>query len=153
MRVYVAGSFKNQTAIREIGNKLRAKGHQCYVFCDEHEFTYTLSQELRRDPQLATLTPQAIEKNATLIAIGHRNWMQLKVCDVLVLVLPCGRSAHLEAGWMVGKNRRVYVIGPMRPNEFDAMYVMVDGIFSESQFEEMATQMQERWELDERERR
>lgn len=30
--------------------------------------------------------------------------------DACVLVLPSGRSAHLEAGWFAGKNKPVYVL-------------------------------------------
>lgn len=30
--------------------------------------------------------------------------------DVCVLVLPCGRSAHLEAGWFAGKGKPVFVL-------------------------------------------
>ena len=31
-------------------------------------------------------------------------------CDVLVLLLPCGKSAHLEAGYAAGKGIPVYVL-------------------------------------------
>jgi hypothetical protein len=29
----------------------------------------------------------------------------MEACDVCVLVLPCGRSAHTEAGWFAGKGK------------------------------------------------
>ena len=32
--------------------------------------------------------------------------------DTCVLVLPCGRSAHTEAGWMAGAGKRVIVYIP-----------------------------------------
>ncbi len=146
MRIYVAGSFKNADRIRVIGEALRIIGYDVYVFCDEHEPTYRLSQELRQEVDVATLTPQAINNNKTLLTIGSLNYMRLIQCDVLVLVLPCGRSAHLEAGWMCGQNRPVYVIGPMVPGEFDAMYVMVDGIFADDEYPQLARKLEEDWQ-------
>ena len=47
--------------------------------------------------------------------------------DACVLVLPCGRSAHLEAGWFCGQDKRVFaVIG--RAIEPELMYAMFDAI-------------------------
>ncbi len=34
----------------------------------------------------------------------------LRWCEALVLVLPCGRSSHLELGWAIGAGRRAFVL-------------------------------------------
>ena len=36
----------------------------------------------------------------------------LKQADICVLGLPCGRSAHTEAGWMAGAEKRVIAYIP-----------------------------------------
>lgn len=141
LKIYVAGSFKNADRIRVIGEALRLSGYDVYVFCDEDEPTYRLGQELRQQVDVATLTPLSIYENKILKTIGALNYTNLLRCDALVLVLPSGRSAHLEAGWMCGQHRPVYVIGPMVPGEFDAMYMMVNGIFTEEQYPQLAQQM------------
>jgi hypothetical protein len=48
--------------------------------------------------------------------------------DTFVLVLPCGRSAHLELGWAVGAGKRTAILldGPEVTPEL--MYKMVDFI-------------------------
>jgi hypothetical protein len=45
--------------------------------------------------------------------------------DTFVLVLPCGRSAHLELGWAVGAGKRTAILleDPATP---ELMYRMVD---------------------------
>ena len=48
-------------------------------------------------------------------------------CDTCVLVLPCGRSAHTEAGWFAGKGKRVLVYIPVK-QEPELMYKLFDGI-------------------------
>lgn len=49
----------------------------------------------------------------------------MKTADVFVLVLPCGRSAHLELGWAVGMGKKTAVLleDPCTP---ELMYKMVD---------------------------
>lgn len=49
--------------------------------------------------------------------------------DVCVMVLPCGRSANAEAGWMKGAGKKVivYQCGGEEP---ELMYKLFDGICS-----------------------
>ena len=53
----------------------------------------------------------------------------LRWADTCVLVLPCGRSAHTEAGWMAGAGRRVLVYIP-EMQEPELMYKLFDGVAS-----------------------
>lgn len=49
-----------------------------------------------------------------------------------VLLLPCGRSAHLEAGWFIGKNCPTYVYTPPgEPIEPELMYKMATGVYGD----------------------
>lgn len=49
----------------------------------------------------------------------------LEWADACVLVLPCGRSAHTEAGWMAGRGRKVVVYIP-EMQEPELMYKLFD---------------------------
>ena len=51
----------------------------------------------------------------------------MEACDTCVLVLPCGRSAHTEAGWFAGRGRKVLVYIPER-QEPELMYKLFDGV-------------------------
>lgn len=42
--------------------------------------------------------------------------------DTVVLLLPAGRSSHLEAGYAVGQGKDLFILGPPVPGEFDVMY-------------------------------
>jgi len=55
-----------------------------------------------------------------------RDWEAMRRADTCVLVLPCGRSAHLELGWFVGQGKRTAILldGPQITPEL--MYRMVD---------------------------
>lgn len=45
--------------------------------------------------------------------------------DTCLLVLPCGRSAHTEAGWMKGAGKKVIVYIP-EMQEAELMYKLFD---------------------------
>ena len=47
--------------------------------------------------------------------------------DVCVLVLPCCRSAHTEAGWMAGTGKKVIVYIP-EMQEPELMYKLFDAV-------------------------
>ena len=49
----------------------------------------------------------------------------LKWADACVLVLPCGRSAHTEAGWMSGSGKKTVVYIP-EMQEAELMYKLFD---------------------------
>ena len=54
--------------------------------------------------------------------IDALNW-----ADTCVLVLPCGRSAHTEAGWMAGAGKKVIAYIPEQV-EPELMYKLFFGV-------------------------
>lgn len=50
----------------------------------------------------------------------------MEEADTFVLVMPCGRSAHLELGWAVGKGKRTCVLLGPEPCEPELMVKMCD---------------------------
>ncbi len=43
-------------------------------------------------------------------------------CDAAVLVLPAGKSGHLELGYMIGRGKKGYILLDGEPERFDIMY-------------------------------
>jgi nucleoside 2-deoxyribosyltransferase len=50
-------------------------------------------------------------------------------CDAAVLVLPGGKSAHLELGYMIGSGKKGFVLFDKEPERWDIMYQFSHGIF------------------------
>lgn len=59
------------------------------------------------------------------IAGFDSDFTAMNKADTFVLVLPCGKSAHLEMGWAVGAGKRTAILleDPVEP---ELMYRMVD---------------------------
>ena len=57
----------------------------------------------------------------------HNDIEAMEACDVCVLVLPSGRSAHTEAGWLAGKGRTTIAYIPER-QEPELMYKLFSAV-------------------------
>lgn len=125
MRIYVASSWRNahQPAVVE---RLRADGHEVYDFRNpahgEKGFAWS-----DIDPNWLKWSPADF-----VAALDHpiakhgfvRDMDALHWCDACVLVLPCGRSAHLELGWAAGAGKKTCIYAPELP-EPELMYGIV----------------------------
>ncbi|MBO4656593.1 MAG: hypothetical protein J5639_02350 [Bacteroidales bacterium] len=127
-RIYVASSWRN-AYYPDVVVRLRQAGHEVYDFRNPphcgNGFRWT------------DIDPKAIDWSFNQYESGLRNPLaerQFKAdldalawADTCVLVLPCGRSAHTEAGWMAGAGKRVIVFIP-EMQEPELMYKLFDGV-------------------------
>jgi len=49
--------------------------------------------------------------------------------DAAVLLLPAGKSGHLELGYVIGRRRPGYILLDNNPDRWDVMYQFADGVF------------------------
>lgn len=135
MNIYVASSWRN-TYQPEVVQFLRSLGHEVYDFRNPRPgdvgFAWrdvpgappaTLDQRRRWEPGVL----REVLKHPVAQAGFKSDMDALRAADLVVLVLPCGKSAHLEAGWAAGAQKPVVVYQP-EPDEPDLMYLMGDGI-------------------------
>ena len=112
-KIYVASSWRNQY-YPDVVKQLREFGHEVYDFRNPpHNHGAFMWKNI--DPEFETWSVEQYKKGlehpsserqfqADLDAL---NW-----ADTCILVLPCGRSAHTEAGWMKGAGKKVIVYIP-----------------------------------------
>jgi hypothetical protein len=130
MRVYVASSWR---CVRqpEVVRALRAVGNDVYDFKhpaeDDHGFGW---KEVATETQLRDPRQYRDEVLATAKArAGFETDMRaLRSAEATVLVLPCGRSAHLELGYAVAAGQRTFVLLDEKVDEPELMYLMCSGI-------------------------
>lgn len=133
-KIYVASSWRNSFQ-QDVVSFLRKQGHEVYDFKNPPHgkggFAWSDIDENWEDWS----TKQYTE------ALGHpiaqhgfnSDFDGMKWADVCVMVLPCGRSANTEAGWMKGSGKRVFVYSPQK-EEPELMYKLYD-LVSDSMFE------------------
>lgn len=134
-KIYVASSWRNQY-YKEVISSLREYGHDVYDFRNPpyggSGFHWT---DVDKNALIWTFEEYAEGLHHPLAERQFEADLKaMEQADVCVLVLPCGRSAHTEAGWMAGAGKRVIVYIPeMQEPElmyklFDAVVDSVDGI-------------------------
>jgi hypothetical protein len=125
MRIYVASSWRNPR-VDQVVQVLRDAGHDVYNF-KEHGFGWL--QLAAGDPK--TWTParfRELLEHPRAIEGFHSDLAALNGCEACVLVLPCGRSAHLELGLAVGNCSFTAVLLDDPLSEPELMYRMCDAI-------------------------
>ena len=63
----------------------------------------------------------------------------IKRATDLVMVMPAGKSGHLELGWGIGRGKRGYILFDKEPKRVDIMYQFATDIFFN--FEELSEEL------------
>lgn len=127
MRIYLASSWRNPIQPEAL-LALRADGHDVYDF---------------RNPEPGNtgfgwrqVDPPPVDSRSLIEALKHPiarrgfdlDMNALRSADCTVLLLPCGRSAHLEAGFAIGRAQRSVIVLSDEKFEPELMYLMADAI-------------------------
>ena len=127
MKIYVASSWRNkiQPAIVE---DLRDSGHEVYDFRnpDEGDKGFHWSDI---DPNWKKWSKEQFRNSIDhhIAVIGFKkDYNAMQWADACVLVMPCGRSAHLEAGYFNGANKPLIIL--LSDGEPELMYLMANSI-------------------------
>ena len=128
-KIYVASSWRNEHQ-ESLVNELRQMGHEVYDFKHPNGEDGFQWSNIDEDWQNWTMEQYRENLKTEYAQFGlNRDFDAMKAADACVLCLPCGRSAHLEAGWMKGAGKKVYAyIHPGEKIEPELMYGIIDGI-------------------------
>lgn len=127
-RIYVASSWRN-TEQPSIVAALRADGHEVYDFKNPAEGDNGFSWRQIPGPPREEWTPEHFGRVVLQHPVAERGFnydmTALRNATACVIVLPCGRSAHLEHGYSVGAGKLTIVYQPTL-DEPELMYRMCD---------------------------
>lgn len=126
-KIYVASSWRNAYQPNVVG-LLKALGHEVYDFRNPEGGTGFSWSQIDENWQNWTTAEYVQALKDPIAEKGFESDSNaMKWADTCVMVLPCGRSANTEAGWMKGQNKEVYVFSPVE-QEPELMYRLYDGI-------------------------
>lgn len=127
-KIYVASSWRNEF-YPDVVVALRQAGYDVYDFRNPPSGEGGFKWE-HIDPNYLDWTPQQYRENLHCTKANRQFGNDLEAmnsCGTCVIVLPCGRSAHTEAGWFAGKGRKVIAYIPSK-QEPELMYKLFDGV-------------------------
>lgn len=110
-RIYAASSWRNPFQ-PDIVTELRANRHEVYDFRNPPNGVGGFGWK-QIDPDWQAWSARRYRELLTTSPIAAAGFVSdlrgMQWADTCVLILPCGRSAHLEAGWFCGQGKRCIV--------------------------------------------
>ena len=118
MKLYVIGSMRNER-VQDVSQHLRSSGFE--VFDDWHSSgpesdVFWQKYEEARGRSYIDALGGLYARHVFEFDLDH-----LKKCDAAVLVTPCGRSAYLELGWMLGQGKPGFILLEEELDRWDVM--------------------------------
>lgn len=124
--VYIIGSLRNP-GIPDVSNKLRELGFVVWdewvaagPEADDYWQKYAKGKGLSYQDALHGLCAQ----NVFYFDRGL-----IDLADIGVLVMPAGKSGHLELGYMAAQGKQTYILHQDEPERFDVMPQFATGVF------------------------
>ena len=140
MIIYLIGSLRNPKIV-ESANVLREAGHE--VFEDWHAGGPEADDEWMRYERERGRTYQQALAGYHAQHVFDFDKYHLDRADAGVLILPAGKSAHLELGYLIGRGKPGFVYMPEEPDRYDVMYLFCTKIcFSLQELIDSLTWMQ-----------
>jgi hypothetical protein len=133
VKIYLASSWRNHEQPAVV-RTLRGAGHDVYDFRHPPAGDHLGFAWEEVDPEWRTWSSEAFRAalDHPVAQAGFRSdFGAMKWAEVGVLLLPCGRSAHLEAGYFVGARKPLVIVladPAIERAEAELMYSMADRI-------------------------
>lgn len=122
--IYVIGSLRNPE-IPAIAESLRSTGLE--VFDQWWSASEDADDWLRDYFRKRNFTYKQILQSYAAKHIFSFDKFHLDRADIGVLVMPSGKSGHLELGYMAGQGKRCYVLFDKEPERVDIMHQFANG--------------------------
>jgi len=129
MKYFVASRWRNAKQAKRLISEIRTKGWRVFSFF-ENRYNRSSGENPEIEMRRFESTPHW-RKNKQIRNIFKTDIKELKSSDVVILLLPAGRSAHIEAGIAYGLGKKLILIGSFKKAEthyliFDEFYNSID---------------------------
>lgn len=120
-KYFIAARWRNKEAVLRLAKDIRNKGKTVYCFVEGDGGTYELKDlEEKYKPKEFMQQFESIpdwRNDPRVKEVFDVDMNALKESEALILLLPAGKSAHLEAGVAYGMGKHCIVIGEQKKTE------------------------------------
>ncbi|TXH14485.1 MAG: hypothetical protein E6R03_09160 [Hyphomicrobiaceae bacterium] len=125
LKVYIIGSLRNPQ-VPLLGNFLR--GHGWEVFEDWYAAGPEADDKWMAYEQGRGHTFAEALKGPAAQHVFQFDKHHLDTSDIVVLMMPAGKSGHLEFGYAIGQGKKGFILLEQEPERFDVMYAFATGV-------------------------
>ena len=124
--LYLIGSLRNAN-IPKVGNELRELGFD--VFDDWFSPGPHADDYWRKYENVKGRTYEQAINGWAAKHIFEFDKYHLDRADMAVLLMPAGKSCHLELGYLIGCGKKCYILFDKEPARWDIMYQFAEKVF------------------------
>ena len=129
-KIYIIGSLRNP-GVPELAKLLRSEGF--YVFDDWFAAGPTADDCWQAyEKSKGSSYPEALYGHAAR-NVFEFDKRHLDAADIAILLMPAGKSGHLELGYVIGSGKTGYVLFDKEPERWDVMYQFASGVFYDTE--------------------
>ena len=124
---FISSRWRNRDKVLELAKKLRSKGFSVYCFMEEKDNPGTIHD----DPEEVMSKFEALQnwRNDPFVKrIFKRDLKGLTASKCIVVLLPGGKSTHLEAGIGYGLGKELVLIGEQK--ETESLYLIFNEFYN-----------------------
>jgi hypothetical protein len=124
--IYIIGALKNRT-IPRLANEIEKLGIE--AFDSWQSPGPDADVYLKKYERLRGRNHLQAMKGYAALHIFEFDRLHLDRCDAAVLVMPAGKSGHLELGYTIGKGKPGFILFDKEPAKYDIMHLFATDIF------------------------
>lgn len=124
--LYLIGSMRNP-AVPHVAKRLRAAGFP--TFDDWYSSGPEADEKWQEYERTRGRTYREALEGAHARNVFRFDKYHLSFAWGVVLMLPAGKSGHLELGWALGQGKPGFILLPEQVDRFDVMYRFATGVY------------------------
>jgi hypothetical protein len=128
---FIASRYRNKDAVLELAHRIRESGKSAYCFVETPGFRGRATTVQNDDPEAYMREFEALpdwHNDPGVRTIFDSDMRALRESENVILLLPAGTSAHIEAGVAYGLGKRLILIGERK--ETESLYLIFDERYS-----------------------
>ena len=124
--IYLIGSLRHPR-VRQVADALRA--HWLDVFDDWHAAGPEADDIWQRYEMERGRTFREALRGRHAQTVLNFDRTHLDRCTAAILVMPAGKSGHLELGYVLGQRKPGYILLEQEPERWDVMYGLATNVY------------------------
>ncbi len=122
---FVSGRWRNRDNVLDLTRKIREKGYQVYCFLETDHNAHRVNNNPEEDMQ--NFEKLDWRKDPYVKQVFKSDMNGEKNSDIFVMLLPVGKSCHIEAGIAYGLGKKCILIGEQK--ETESLYLIFNKIY------------------------
>lgn len=123
---FVAGRYRNKENVANLVDNIRSKGKSAYCFLESPAIKKYVTDS-STDAETGAAHFEKLDdwwNNSVVREVFDTDMDGLRASDTFVLLLPAGKSVHIEAGVAFGLQKKCILIGEQK--EAESLYLIFD---------------------------